>query len=310
MKVYRSIAELPADFGPCAVTVGNFDGVHLGHREILRRVRALAEVNGWKAAAVTFDPHPTRVVAPERAPKLITAPERRAELMGNEGIAQVLILPFNPETAALTPEQFAGDLLARRLGARAVLVGADFRFGCRQAGDVRTLEAIGRQLGFAVEIVPAVRFRGRVVSSSSIRAALVNGRVALARRLLGRPFAMEGHVVSGRGVGSKQTVPTLNLEPGEEIVPARGVYVTRANGHDAVTNIGYRPTFGESSDLSIETFLLDGAPRDAPARLTLEFLARLRGEMKFESADALRARILFDAGAARRFFRRACFSST
>ena len=304
MKIYRGLEGLPADFGPSAVTIGNFDGVHLGHRAILRRLVEIAGAHGWKSAALTFDPHPTKIVAPQRTPKLMSTPEQRARWMGEAGVEQVAILPFDAETASLTPEEFAENLLARRMGARAVLVGESFRFGCRQAGDVRTLETLGKRLGFAVELVAAVRFRGQVVSSSSIRALLTRGQVALANRLLGRPYALVGQVVAGRGVGSKQTAPTLNLETEAEVIPARGVYATRANGADAVTNVGYRPTFGPSDRLSIETFLLGEAPAERPAALTVEFLARLREERKFDSPEALKARILFDARAAGRFFRR------
>ena len=304
-RVYRGLDGLPADFGPSAVAIGNFDGVHLGHRAILRQVRALADGHGWKASALTFDPHPTRVVAPERAPKLMTTPDQRAGWMADAGIEQVVILPFSLETARLTPEAFAEQLLAERMRARAVLVGENFRFGCRQAGDVRTLASLGQRLGFAVEIVPAVRFRGRVVSSSSIRSLVLAGQIALANRLLARPYSIEGRHISGRGVGSKQTVPTINIETDAEVIPARGVYATRANGFDAVTNIGYRPTFGSSDRLSIETFLLGDAARfGEPASIVLEFLARLRDERKFDSPEALKARIQFDVRAAQRFFRR------
>src|SRR5437764_588829 len=139
MKIYRSLAGAPADFGPSALTIGNFDGVHFGHRRILRRLKAIADVQGWKPSVLTFDPHPTRVVAPKRTPPLMTSPERRAELMRQEGIAQVLILPFTPELAALEPADFVRKLLVERLGARAVLVGENFRFGHRGAGDVRML---------------------------------------------------------------------------------------------------------------------------------------------------------------------------
>src|SRR5580704_3217543 len=152
MRVYRSLAELPPDFGPSAVTIGNFDGVHRGHCEILRRVKTLADARGWKASVLTFDPHPTKVVAPERTPKLMTTPERRAELMAAAGVEQILILPFDRGIAKWSPEEFVKQLLIDRLDARAVLVGDNFRFGCRQAGDTRTLQALGRQLGFEVEI--------------------------------------------------------------------------------------------------------------------------------------------------------------
>src|ERR1700761_576461 len=187
MPVYRSLDQLPADFGPSAVTIGNFDGVHLGHRAIVRELRLAAYNLGCKATVLTFDPHPTRVVAPERARKLMSTPEQRARLMLELGVHQVLILPFDATVAQLTPEAFARDLLALRLGARFVLVGENFRFGCRQAGNVQTLETLGHSLGFTVEIVPPIRFRGQVVSSSFIRSLVTSGRVALASRLLGRP---------------------------------------------------------------------------------------------------------------------------
>lgn len=305
MRLHRGVDELPSDFGPCALTIGNFDGVHLGHRAILRRVRAVAYANGWKSAALTFDPHPTRVLAPDRAPRLLTTVEQRAKLMEAAGIQQVFILPFDFDVARLTPVQFAEDLLAKRLGARAVLVGENFRFGAKQAGDVRTLAELGKRLGFEEEILPAVKFRGRVVSSSAIRSLILQGRVALAARLLDRPYAIEGRHVRGYGIGSRQTVPTINLETDAEVMPETGVYATRANGVDGVTNIGYRPTFGASDRLSIETFLLgDQARVDEDRPITLEFLARLRDERKFETSQTLKARILFDANAAQRYFRR------
>jgi riboflavin kinase/FMN adenylyltransferase len=230
--------------------------------------------------------------------------------MASAGVEQILILPFDRGIAQWSPEEFVKQLLVERLGARAVLVGDNFRFGCRQAGDTRMLEALGRQLGFAVEIAPAVTCRGQVVSSSGIRNLLCAGRIGLANRFLGRPYALEGEVVSGRGVGSKQTVPTLNLATAGEVIPARGVYVTRVRDLDSagawtsVTNVGYRPTFGESDQLSIESFMLDPLSGDAPRRIRVEFLARLRGERKFESPEALKAQILRDVRAAQNYFRR------
>ena len=311
MKIYHSLAEVPADFGPCALTIGNFDGVHFGHRRILRRLKSLADARGWKPSVLTFDPHPTRVVAPERTPPLLTSPEGRAELMREEGIQQVLILPFTPELAVLTPEEFARQLLVARLDARAVLVGENFRFGHRHAGNVRVLAELGRRLGFETEIVPSVACRGRVVSSSGIRELIRTGRVSLAARFLLHPYALDGRVVSGRGIGSKQTVPTLNLATAAEVIPARGVYVTRARDletgreWDSLTNIGYRPTFGASDQLSIETFLLDTAAPPVSGRLRVEFLWRVRDERKFDSPSALKAQILKDARAAQSYFRRA-----
>jgi riboflavin kinase/FMN adenylyltransferase len=319
MKIYRSLAEVPADFGPCALTIGNFDGVHFGHRRILRRLKSLADARGWKAAVLTFDPHPTRVVAPKRTPRLLTSPGARAELMREEGIEQVLILPFTRELALLTSEEFARQLLVGRLDARAVLVGDNFRFGHRHAGNVRVLAELGRKLGFETEIVHSVTCRGRVVSSSGIRELVRTGRISLAARFLLHPYALEGQVVSGRGIGSKQTVPTLNLATAAEVIPATGVYVTRTRDMEtgrewsSLTNIGYRPTFGSGGQLSIETFLLDTSMEEARApfgpavggRLRVEFLWRVRDERTFDSTQALKAQILKDVRTAERYLRRA-----
>lgn len=310
MRIFRSLEELPADFGPSALTIGNFDGVHFGHRRILRRVREVARERACKPSVLTFDPHPTCVVAPERAPLLMTTPEQRAALMREEGIEQALILPFTPELAQLAPETFVRDILVARLRACAVLVGDNFRFGHRHAGGVALLAELGRQLGFATEVVPAVNCRGRTVSSSAIRELLLAGNVSMAGRLLLRPYWLEGDVVSGRGVGSKQTVPTLNLATATELIPARGVYITRTRDLDdarewsSITNIGYRPTFGASEELSIETFLLDPFEGETPRRIRVEFLRRVRAERKFESPEALRAQILKDVRTAQAYFRR------
>jgi riboflavin kinase/FMN adenylyltransferase len=310
MKVYHSLDEVPADFGPSALTIGNFDGVHFGHRRILRQLKQLADEHHWKASVLTFDPHPTRVVAPERAPKLMTSPERRAELMAEEGIAQVLILPFTSELAQLEPEEFVRRLLVERLGVRAVLVGDNFHFGHRQAGNIQVLTQLGQRFGFETKIVPAVTCRGRMVSSSGIRQLIQSGRVSLAARLLQHPFSLEGEVVTGRGVGSKQTVPTLNLRTSAELIPARGVYVTQTIDIDtaarwhSITNIGYRPTFGQSEELSIETFLLDPLTGETPRRIRVDFLWRVRDERRFESPEILKAQILKDVRVALSYFRR------
>jgi riboflavin kinase/FMN adenylyltransferase len=309
--MYRSLADVPADFGPSALTIGNFDGVHLGHRHILRRVKTIGDEHGWKPSVLTFHPHPTRVVAPERTPPLLTPPEGRVPLMRQEGIEQVLILPFTREVASLEPEDFVRQLLVERLRARAVLVGDNFRFGRRQAGNARMLAELGRQLGFETEVVPAVTCRGRLVSSSGIRLLIGAGSVGLAARLLQRPYALEGDVVSGQGIGSRQTVPTLNLATAAEVIPARGVYVTRTHCLDtarqwpSVTNIGYRPTFGASDRLTIETFLLDPLEGETPRRIRVEFLWRIRDERKFPAPEALKTQIMKDVRTAQSYFRRA-----
>jgi riboflavin kinase / FMN adenylyltransferase len=307
--IYRSLAEVPADFGPCAVTIGNFDGVHRGHGQILRRVVEIAREHGWKSAVLTFDPHPTRLVAPDRAPHLLTTPEQRAELILRQGIDEVLILPFTREVAKLTPEEFVRDILVGKLKAREVLVGDNFHFGHKAAGNSAILAELGRTYGFATEVADAISCRGRVISSSEIRRLVEAGDVSRACRLLGRPYALEGAVVPGEGVGSKQTVPTLNLDTPAEVLPKTGVYVTRTRDGQgsrewtSITNVGRRPTF-DGQRLTIETFLLSGLNGGTPERITVEFLRRVREERKFPDAATLKAQILRDVGRAQTYFRR------
>lgn len=290
--------------GACALTIGNFDGVHAGHCELIRRVVAIARKHGWRAAAMTFHPHPVHVIAPARAPLIMSTLEQRSRLMKAAGIDEVFILPFTAETALWTPDYFVRHVLVEQLQARAVVVGEDFRFGHKHLGDANLLRALGSELGFITEFVPPVAKRGARISSSRIRALVQAGRVGLACRLLTRPFALEGEVVSGHGVGRVQTVPTLNLKPDFEVLPLSGVYVTRtvAGGREwqSVTNIGTRPTFSGDA-LTIETFLL-GELTETPRNIRVEFLARIRAERKFASPEALKARIFLDVASARRYF--------
>ena len=307
--IYRSLADVPSDFGPCAITIGNFDGVHKGHRQIMQRVQAIAREHGWKSAVLTFDPHPSKLVAPDRAPRLLTTPEQRVRLILKQGIDEVLILPFTPEIAKLTPEEFVREILVSKLQARTVLVGDNFRFGNRAAGDARSMEELGRKYGFNTEIVNAISSRGRVISSSEIRRLIESGNVSLACRLLGRPYALESRVVHGEGRGSKQTVPTLNLDTPAEVVPKIGVYVTQtreANGPQnwpSITNVGYRPTFN-GHGITIETYLLSSLEGAPPQEISVEFLSWVREERKFENAEALKAQILRDVSRAQTYFRR------
>ncbi len=308
--IYRGLASIGPDFGPSAVTIGNFDGVHAGHRRIMRRAVALAAETGATPTVLTFDPHPATVVAPERTPRLLSTLEERAELMRQEGIERVVILPFDRAFSSLSPEEFARDVLAGVLQAKAVLVGENFRFGTRQTGDVDVLRALGEIYGFRTEVVSGVRLRGVLVSSTVIRGLIERGEVSRAGRLLERPYALQGPVVPGRGIGRQRTAPTLNLETPAEVIPARGVYITRAcDVNDAsrtwasVTNVGVRPTFG-GGPLTIETHLLEPLDGPDPLRLRVEFLRRLRDERQFDSPEELKAQILRDAATAQKFFRR------
>jgi len=310
VRVFHSAEEIPPDFGPSVVTIGNFDGLHAGHREIMRRVTAIGRERGLTPTVFTFDPHPARVLAPDRAPKLIMTVPQRLRRLEAEGIEATLVFPFSLEFAKLTPEEFVERILAGALKARCVLVGEDFRFGYKQSGNIDTLRELGAKFGFELQAVAAIAGGGDRVSSTRIRKAISEGMVSRACRMMSAAFALAGPVVRGLGIGSKQTVPTINLAWENELVPAVGVYVTRvrdeATGTEwrSITNVGYRPTFN-GEGLSVESFLLDSPPDRIPERIEVLFLARVRGERRFDSPEKLRAQILRDVSAARRFHSRA-----
>jgi riboflavin kinase/FMN adenylyltransferase len=296
---------------PRAVTIGNFDGVHRGHRSLLAALDRYAQAHpGVAKCAVTFFPHPATVVAPDRAPRLLLSLEERVRWLRRLGADEVLVLQFDLALSRMSAAAFARDLLAEALQAQHVVIGENFRFGNGQEGNLSQLQALGTELGFQVEGLPLATWRGLPVSSSEIRRRLREGDALRVARLLGRPHSLCGPVVRGRGVGGKQTVPTLNLAPTEEALPADGVYVTRtfdeAAGavYPSITNIGYRPTFDDGHpERSIETFLL-GPLVAQPSEIRVEFLRRVRGERKFDSPEALRAQILRDVATAQAFHRR------
>lgn len=316
MRLFRNLNDaVTAGFGPSSITIGNFDGIHAGHRALLRRTVEIARERGLKPSALTFHPHPTAIVAPHRTPRLLTTIDARAALMAEAGIEQILVLPFDRVLADLEPSGFFQRVLREALGAQAVVVGDNFRFGRQQSGDVGTLRELGFGLGVTIAIVPAIRRRGFTVSSSQIRALLAEGRVGAASRLLERPYALAGHVVKGAGRGSRQTVPTLNLElpsldDASRALPLEGVYVTRTldllepRSWPSITNIGCRPTF-DGAHLTIETFLLEPLTGATPAEIRVEFLHHLRPERRFPSPEALRTQILVDVRRAQSWFRRA-----
>lgn len=306
-EVYRSLDAAAGRIATSVVSIGAFDGVHRGHQAILRRCVELARERDAQAVALTFDPHPAVVVAPERAPKLLMTCEQRLERLAALGLDAAVVTPFTREFSRLTAEEFVRGPLVERLGACAVVVGDNFRFGRQGAGDVAGLRKFGERYGFAVEAVEPVRMGGEVVSSTRIRHAVEAGRVAPARRLLGEFFALRGDVVAGRGIGSRQTVPTLNIAPWSELLPADGVYTTRARDLDrnrawrAVSNVGVRPTFG-GGPRTVETHLLEPLIGDPPAKLEIEFRRRLRDEREFDSPEALKAQILADIARSERYF--------
>ncbi len=299
-------ARFPAD-KRAVVTIGNFDGVHLGHRKIIRGVVERARRDGHVAAALTFWPHPLRVVRPEIAPPLIeTLPQRLAHLQ-SLSLDAVFILPFDHSVASLTPDDFVRRVLVDTLHAAVVRVGENFRFGHRQSGNVQTLRDLGRSLRFEVDCAPPVIFRGVIVSSSAIRAAITNGHLAQAARLLCRPFSLAGEVRPGTGTGRRLVFPTLNLSTEQELLPARGVYATETvvNGrtYRSATNVGMRPTF-EGTKLAIESHLFNFSEEITSGPIEVRFWQRLRDEKKFSGPEALREQIQQDLTHTRSFFSR------
>ncbi len=307
MQVFRHLEEVPSDFGPTVVSVGNFDGVHRAHREVVRHMAERARAFGGKAVVVTFEPHPLRILRPDVAPKLLTPLSAKLKLLEQTHVDAVLVLPFTRDLSLMTAEEFARDVLAGTLHAREVHEGYNFHFGHKARGNVDTLADLGRQFGFEAKIFPEQLIRGHHVSSSVIRKLIAQGEVSRARALLGRPFSIFSNPGRGRGYGAKYTVPTVNLARYDELVPADGVYITwlrvAAECFQAVTNVGNRPTFGADS-FAIESHILNFHPiqLQPDTELELSFLKRLRPEIKFPSVEALREQIGKDVQKAKRYF--------
>jgi riboflavin kinase/FMN adenylyltransferase len=289
------------------VSVGNFDGLHLGHQRILRALVERARAAHELAGIVTFDPHPMKILRPQQAPLLLQTLEQRLEGFASFGIDATLLLQFDLALAAVPAREFVQTLLVEKLRVSHVLVGANFRFGHGQEGDVALLRQMGQQFGFLVETINPVLIGGEVVSSTSVRRAIGEGRVADAAQLLGRPFALTGDIVRGSGRGSTIVFPTLNLAPEQELLPKPGVYATEAalqgRAYRAATNVGFRPTFN-GTHLSIETHLFDFSETITKGRLEVRFWERLRDERKFRGPVELREQIASDIQQARELFRR------
>ena len=300
-------ARFGADGGGSVVTVGVFDGMHLGHCEILRRVVERARSQNARSAAITFDPHPLRFLRPSDAPALLmTLPQRLAALEA-EHLDAVLVLKFDAAIEHLSPDDFVQKILVETLRTRAVLVGGNFRFGYRQAGNVELLRERGKKLGFEVECIEPVSWRGTTISSTAIRQAICEGRLIRAGRMLGRPYRLAGEIQPGEGRGKRAVFPTLNLRTEQELLPKSGVYATEvfvdSGMHRAVTNVGIRPTFGGGGKVSVESYLFDFSRDLTSGTMGVRFWRRLRDEMKFSGPEALRAQIQQDERRARQFFR-------
>jgi riboflavin kinase/FMN adenylyltransferase len=313
---YTQLADFPAPRTPIVATIGNFDGVHLGHQGVIAEVIERARFLGGLSLAITFNPHPARVLRPETPFPLLTPLPRKLELLAGTGIDATLVLPFTDELRHLHPRDFVTSILVNALHATEVHEGENFRFGYHAEAGIGGLEAFGKELGFGVTVYAPRTLRGAPVSSSRIRKLIAtSGDLGHARALLGRPFAIESTPAPGRGFGKTYAVPTINLAPYPELLPAHGVYITTltigagpaAETFSAVTNIGNRPTFGGDS-FAVESHLLDFHPlagdqaltQQTPLRLT--FLRRLRAERHFPTTQALRDQIARDVADARRYF--------
>jgi len=316
MRIYRQLAELPTAHGPVVATIGNFDGVHLGHQGVIAEVIERARFLDGQSLAITFDPHPARILRPEHPQPLLTPLARKLELLDNTGIDATLVLPFTESFCRMTAREFATDILVNAIRVTEVHEGENFRFGYHAEAGIDGLETLGRELGFRVTVYAPRSVRGGPVSSSRIRKLIAEGEVSNARALLGRPFAIDSTAAPGRGYGTRYAVPTINLAPYAELLPANGVYITTltigsgsvAETFESVTNVGNRPTFGSHS-FAVESHLLNFHPLEGDQSLTeltplrLTFLRRLRAEQAFPNTEALRDQITRDATQARRYFK-------
>jgi len=303
MKVVHGHRNAPA-WGGAAIAIGNFDGVHVGHRALIARARALAAANDALTVALTFEPHPSALLAPAHAPPRLASIERRIELLAEAGVDAVVVEPFTHELAGVAPNAFIDDIVIFGLRARAIVVGYDFSYGQGRAGTVQTLQARGVHAGIEVAIVEPVTVDGEIASSTKIRGQLRAGELAAAERMLGRPWDIDGVVVHGAKRGRTIGVPTANVAPDVELPVAPGIYavtlaVEGGPALPAVASLGRNPTFVDGGGLVLEVHILDWDGDIYGRRVRTTFAARLRDELKFDSVDALIAQIQRDIAEAR-----------
>jgi riboflavin kinase/FMN adenylyltransferase len=304
VEVFRGHQHVPGWRNGAAVAIGNFDGVHVGHRSLIQRARTLAASQDAKTVALTFDPHPSVLLAP-KPPQMISSLARRIELLGEAGADVVVVEPFTRELASRAAHVFIDDIVLGSLGARAIVVGYDFTYGQGRSGTTDALIAHGGRAGIEVSIVSAVELGGEVASSSKIRSHLREGDLPAAERLLGRPWDIDGVVVHGAKRGRAIGVPTANIKPDTELLVRGGIYAVRLQVEDgptmpAVASLGTNPTFVENGGLVLEVHVLDFDGDLYGRRVRTTFVSRIRDEAKFDSVEALIVQIQQDIDAARR----------
>ena len=291
---------------PTVLTLGVFDGLHLGHQLIMQTVVERARAIGAVPTVITFEPHPRALLHPESAPPLLQTFDQKIEALGVLGIEQTIVIHFDQKFAQIRAEDFLRAVISERLHAREVYLGCGFAFGHDREGNIELLRTVSQSLGFFADEVPELRLRGRRISSSRIRELLQQGKVNIARRMLGRPYGVEGRVVRGAERGATLGFPTANLRPQNRVIPRDGVYVTATlidgQWRRSVTNIGTRPTFGSDNEISVETFVMNWSGDLYGDVVRVRFLHRLRSEKKFGSIDELKSQIEHDVTRASNYF--------
>jgi len=297
------LSQIFQPFSSSVLTIGNFDGIHLGHQGLFQKVRERARAIEGTAVVMTFNPHPAQILRPSKAPRQIVADENKARLIFQHGIEVVLSLAFSKEFAQLPAKTFIREVLLDTIGMKEIVIGYDYTFGRKREGNIHLLKELGDQWNFRVHVHPPVTIRGQLVSSTRIRELITSGAMEEAKSLLGRPFFLSGRVIKGQGIGrSVVGYPTANLETREKLLPQRGVYIVKVETPFGeflgVTNVGFNPTFA-GKHISVETYLFDFDRPLYDQNLTVHFLKRLRGEKTFTGPEALRTQIHKDVEQAR-----------
>ena len=307
MKLFRGTEE-PDIYRPTVLTLGVFDGLHIGHQLIMKTVVERARAAGAAPTVITFEPHPRAVLHPESAPPLLQTFDQKIEALGVLGIEQTIVVHFDKAFSQIRAEDFLRQVVVDRLQAKEVYLGRGFAFGHNREGHIDLLRRVSKDLGFLADEVPEVQIRGERVSSSRIRELILQGRMNLARRMLGRPYGVQGSVVRGDARGQGLGFPTANIDPQNPVIPCRGVYVSAIlideQWRQSVTNVGVRPTFGDATRSSIETHVLHWSDDLYGRTVRVRFLHRLRDEKKFSSIDELKSQIERDVARAGRYFER------